>query len=656
MCSIINGCTQPCNHIDAANLAIIQNAAATLSCIGTTSPPQPFPFCDTFDNGINTGAWSYNAGAAVSTAALNPPSPPYALLIDDCCTECANGPDEIRANEILLGNVSHATLWYSTEHNGGAGTAGSQLVVEYLNYQQDWLEINRIVSDGVNQTHFDSWSHVLPPDALHDGFRVRFRIDAVSTSDVWYVDDVAVGGDQPQSSVLHVSSDAPAGGNGSTWATALDDLQDALVMASCSGGVVDEVHVAEGTYLPDRGTGDRLLSFKMPNNVLILGGFASDASDGDIPDPVQHETILSGNIGLNNIVSDNSFHVVLASGVGAGAILDGFTISGGTANNGATDGGGGIRVVSGSPAVRNCRITGNKGASGGAASISSFGSVLFFGCTVDDNSADLSGGFANIGSNCTLTLDHTGVFGNHAGSFGGGVYNGSGLATIRNSLFSGNTASSGGGVYNFHGSVIVENSTFSKNAATLSVGGILNASASPQITNTILWGNMDGAGTVQGSQYQGPVGTIDFSCVQGWTGALGGTGNFVQDPLFTDSDGPDNIIGTPDDDLRPLPGSPVINAGDPDFVAIGTSNTDFAGNSRVSCQRVDIGAYEFSLPLDYNCDGVVDGADLVGLTTCLQGPDKFADSQCAVFDLNADDHVDLLDVAEIQITPGSLVP
>ena len=34
---------------------------------------------------------------------------------------------------------------------------------------------------------------------------------------------------------------------------------------------------------------------------------------------------------------------------------------------------------------------------------------------------------------------------------------------------------------------------------------------------------------------------VQHSCVDGWTGALGGVGNHGNDPRFIDADGPDDI-------------------------------------------------------------------------------------------------------------------
>ena len=50
--------------------------------------------------------------------------------------------------------------------------------------------------------------------------------------------------------------------NGLTWPTAFSDLQDACVAAAAWGGDITEIRVADGTYRPDRSTGNRQHSFR----------------------------------------------------------------------------------------------------------------------------------------------------------------------------------------------------------------------------------------------------------------------------------------------------------------------------------------------------------------------------------------------------------
>jgi hypothetical protein len=54
------------------------------------------------------------------------------------------------------------------------------------------------------------------------------------------------------STVLYVDDDAPPAGDGLTSETAYRFLQDALADAAASGGTVNEIRAAQGTYTPDR--------------------------------------------------------------------------------------------------------------------------------------------------------------------------------------------------------------------------------------------------------------------------------------------------------------------------------------------------------------------------------------------------------------------
>jgi hypothetical protein len=88
----------------------------------------------------------------------------------------------------------------------------------------------------------------------------------------------------------------------------------------------------------------------------------------------------------------------------------------------------------------------------------------------------------------------------------------------------------------------------------------------------------------------------------GWTGP----GNIDANPMLADPDGPDDVLGTTDDDLHLLPGSPGIDAGDnlsvPEEVTtdlegnprfVDDPDTDDTGYPPDGAPIVDLGAFEF---------------------------------------------------------------
>jgi hypothetical protein len=91
---------------------------------------------------------------------------------------------------MLLAGLPTVIVQYATQHIGVE--AGKRLFVEYLNTSLDWVVLNTITADGVNQTSFTSWQHTLPANAKHNKFRLRFRAAVDAQDDDWYVDDVRV--------------------------------------------------------------------------------------------------------------------------------------------------------------------------------------------------------------------------------------------------------------------------------------------------------------------------------------------------------------------------------------------------------------------------------------------------------------------------------
>ncbi len=654
MCSHIGSCGGSCTQFGSRSLSSINSGILDSLCVSNLSPPAELPFCDTFEQAIAPAAWSYNAIATLSSGSRSPPSGILALMFDACCTGCANAPDEIRSNAIRLGAAPQATLAYFTQHAGGSATAGSQFIVDYWNSLGDWIELNRISANGTTQNAFVSWQHGLPADALHDEFRVRFRQGGLTNQATWFLDSVSITSVDIDSPILYVRAGSP-GGNGSSWATAFGDLQDALASAACSQGVVREIHVAAGTYKPDRGSGDRSASFRLLNGVAIYGGFKGTEVDLSERNVVANPTILGGDIGVVGNPSDNSYHVVVNGVVDETAILDGFTISGGQATGGfQNDGGGGLINDASSPSIRNCTFRDNIAGFGGAVYNASGASPVMTNCRFIDNTATSLGGAVYNTTGSTPKFMRCRFLRNFAGSAGGAIYSISSAINVVHSAFSGNLASTGGAIQNFGSSAVLIHCTLSGNSALALGGGLVNSNSFAMITGSILWGNSDASGgSVESAQVFGSKPAVDYSVVQGWSGSFGGTGSSGTDPRMIDANGPDNIFGTVDDNPRLRQDSPVINLGDPNYPKV-AADVDLDGHPRVLCGSVDIGAYEFGIG-DFDCDRSVKTIDGAAFADCLTGPGlgPYA-AGCEALDFDGDSDIDLTDLFEFARLP--LVP
>ena len=230
----------------------------------------------------------------------------------------------------------------------------------------------------------------------------------------------------------------------------------ATIQNGINGVSGSTVHVAAGTYREN---------IILKDGVELLG--AGNAT-----------TIING-------MKNGS--VITANNVGNTTIIDGFTVTNGSAVSG---GGGGMWNDDSSPAISNCTFNNNSAGGGGGMYNNNQSTPVISNCTFDNNSATYGGGgMVNSASSPTLT---TCTFSNNSATDnGGGMYNDYSTPTVTNCTFANNLATYGGGMYNDYSSPTVTNCPFINNSATASGGGMYNVESStqPNITNCVFQNN-----------------------------------------------------------------------------------------------------------------------------------------------------------------------
>ncbi len=185
-------------------------------------------------------------------------------------------------------------------------------------------------------------------------------------------------------SMLYVDSTATGADDGSSWTNAYTSFADALHEALYCDNIF-EIWVAKGTYYP--GDAARDSSFEISSNLSVYGGFNGTETEIAQRDVAGNKTILSGDIGMTSDSTDNSFHVVKIPHDAQNVILDGFSISLGTAN--------GITIPQQSGAGVLC-----------------LGSAKIANCIFDEcTSAGIGNTLVIIGPDAHLTLEDCSLYG-----------------------------------------------------------------------------------------------------------------------------------------------------------------------------------------------------------------------------------------------------
>jgi hypothetical protein len=362
-------------------------------------------------------------------------------------------------------------------------------------------------------------------------------------------------------------------GDGSSWTNA-SDLSTMLWRAQ-SEMAIEQIWVTAGTHKPNRHAATSAISLTDKNNAFVLvegvkiyGGFTGTESSLTQRNWKNNETVLSGDLNNDNILSiGNAYHVVIAADISSGGatVLDGFTVTAGYTSTSSgsinVNGyiiddryGGGIYNKNASPSLTNLIVENNS-----------------------DN------GIYNDASSPAITACK--IYNNFAGT-GGGMYNVSGSAPqLVNVVISGNSASYGAGMYNNDSVPVLTNVTIVRNS-----GGAIynnNVTSSIQIKNSLIWGNS----TPQIDAYSSSAPTYSYSGLEGenLTSYDGLDGTAVLAGIFESPYS--TITKTPLGDYHLKGGSPAINVGNNTYVSGIDSDTD--GRPRIYNTTVDLGAYEY---------------------------------------------------------------
>jgi Right handed beta helix region/Secretion system C-terminal sorting domain len=370
--------------------------------------------------------------------------------------------------------------------------------------------------------------------------------------------------------ILYVNAYVSGGtGTGNSWTNAIPQLADALKFARINNNYTAanplKIYVAKGTYKPMYNAtdgnftadGGRKNAFVMVNNVQIYGGFDPDnniktLNDARIsPSLGGTGSVLSGDLGVANDISDNAYHVVIASGSIGNALLDGFTITDGNANAGT-----------------NTTVGGNSLSDNHGAGIYNFGSsAAYKNLVIKNNKVEWDGA---------------------------GMINDSASPVVSNVLFVGNYAQYKGTIINYNNSSpVLVNVTITGNTSD-NYSGIFNGSSTTYIYNSIIWdnkinGNAATAGADIANDGAGHA-TVKNSITQSYTTGNTADNNLVNtNPLFFNVANGDYTLGT---------ASPAINKGsnayytDADKGNGSLTDKDLLGNKRLVNSSIDIGAYE----------------------------------------------------------------
>jgi len=289
---------------------------------------------------LDPGRWCTNNGGVVDSLAANEPSPPFSLHL--------NGTDTLESCVVDTSSAASADVIYWFEQTGGnePPDPGNDLFAEFYSSSGMWTVLAQHLGSDPDMSAFQQHTVPLPLNALHPGFRLRFRTTGDPTFDDWFVDDVeifAAGSDCNHNGVPDVcdiddgtSEDCSGNGtpdecepdcNNNSIADSCDIIDG--TSPDCNGnGIPDECEIdCNNNTVPDDcdmsgGTSQDCNANEVPDECDIAGGASEDCQPNGVPDECEvagNSLIVNGGFETGDFTGWSIFSV----GSGGIAINDG---------------------------------------------------------------------------------------------------------------------------------------------------------------------------------------------------------------------------------------------------------------------------------------------------------------------------------------------
>lgn len=187
MCSTIGGCSGQLQSFGNFETNEIEDFRDQIGCLATVQPPATVPFLETFEaSSLDKSLWKDGGGATISTKGIGETSGTRAVNLDG-----GSKPDSLTSKTIDFSAMGTSAELSFYAQNRGAET-GENLIVEYLDATNAWVQLVTAASTGTPDGVFKNIVSAIPPGALHSNGKLRFRTDGNQSNDDWYIDDIQV--------------------------------------------------------------------------------------------------------------------------------------------------------------------------------------------------------------------------------------------------------------------------------------------------------------------------------------------------------------------------------------------------------------------------------------------------------------------------------